>query len=137
MPKPRLPTNVLALRGTIAHDPARYADRASEPQPSEFVDPATLPVPATLSELEALAWVDLAGKVHGGSVAVHDLPALVTMARLYAVILFGESIDLRAVTAFRQYLALFGMTPADRSRVSVIDPRSGTVEDADDEFARQ
>ena len=131
MPKPRTPTNVLALKGAFKKHPERKPDRADEPV-AETVNPATLPLPLGLTELEVLAWRELAPRVHAGTFAMSDLPALVTMARLYAHVLFDEHLDLKVASALLRYLAMFGMTPADRSRVKVAGKAHKA--DPDDEF---
>lgn len=131
MPAQRKPTNVLALNGTFKHDPARGRAREGEPE-LEPVDPVSLPVPYGLTHIEAVAWADLAPRIPAGTFAASDLPALIMMTRLYARVLYDEQVDLKLASAFLRYLALFGMTPADRSRVKVA--AGAKRADPDDEF---
>lgn len=131
MPAHRKPSNVLELNGAFKHDPSRGAARADEPQ-LQSVDPRTLAVPFGLSEIEALAWHEITPRVPAQTFTQADVPALVMMARLYSRVLFDPWLDVKVAGSFLRYLALFGMTPADRSRVKVIGNAPKT--DPDDEF---
>lgn len=114
----RKPTNVLQLAGAFKHDPKRGEARANEPKPAE---PLRLDAPAGLTQLQAMSWRELRKCVHEGSCSANDEPALLVAAKLYCRIVYEteDAFSTKDVTAFFSILTKFGMTPADRSRVSV------------------
>lgn len=117
MPAPRKPSNVLALAGAFKHDPKRAEGRAAEPKPAE---PLPTEPPPTLTELEATCWRDIRAHVHEGSVAFNDETAIEVASKLLCELRYNPGpMDIKTVNAFFKFLSLFGMTPADRSRVSV------------------
>lgn len=117
MPAPRKPTNVLQLAGAFKENPSRAEARANEPKPTE---PLSTQAPATLTELEATCWRDIRAHVYERSVAAHDELALEVAAKLLREIRYEPGpLDIKTVNAFFKFLSLFGMTPADRSRISV------------------
>jgi hypothetical protein len=116
MPKPRVATNVLAMRGAFETHPERAEDRAQEPKCIGELGDA----PQNLTEPEAACWRELCGMVHAGSVGSNDRVALEIFASLLAE--YRESrrdFNTAKLLRLQSFLAAFGMTPADRSRVKV------------------
>lgn len=110
MPRPRLPTAVLELKGAYKVNPGRRRARTNEPVVSgEVGEP-----PAHLDKPQAALWRDLAG--YGTWLTAADCMmlevAVVMFARFRAGELEGARIS-KLITA----LSKLGFTPTDRSRV--------------------
>jgi hypothetical protein len=130
MARPRKPTNVLELKGSFKKDPARGRERENEPEPdAQIGDP-----PGYFDEAQAEAYRELVKKAHAGVLSDADSVAVEAAAVLLARLrkapddfTAGEFGRLEAI------LGKLGMTPADRSKVSV--PKKPKHGDPLDEFA--
>lgn len=121
MPKPRTPTNVLALKGAFAHNPDRGRARAAEPEPvGEIGDP-----PDHLDELARDAWRELVKHAHAGVLCAADRPFMEYAAKVWAQIKASPEVDPKLGIRFESIIGRLGMSPADRSKVSAIKPRDG------------
>ncbi len=110
----RTPTNILRLRGTDKNTPARMRDRANEPQ---NVNPIGKPQ-AFLSAAEKRAWRLIVKECITGVLGEADRLAVAMASQLVARCMDNSATQPEKVLLFR-YLAQFGMTPADRSKVAV------------------
>lgn len=114
MPAVRKPTAVLEAAGSFKKNRART--RKGEPDTGRGVGPA----PEWLDETERAMWDEIVGDCAPGVFQSSDRVALTAMARLLAEFrhtpaLFGA----RKYALLLTFLARFGMTPSDRSRVVV------------------
>jgi len=112
--RPRTPTNILELKGSIKKDPLRFKDRENEPQ---NVNPVGDP-PDNLNEAEQSAWHQFVRESIDGVLGEADRIALEQACKIYAK---SKTADLTGQehTQFFRYLSQFGMLPADRSKISV------------------
>lgn len=116
MARPRTPTNVLALRGAFDKDPKRGVARENEPQPNGDVgDP---PIGQTVAVHDA--WKAIVECCAPGVLCKSDRIALQIAAVLLAEF-NGNAAEMPAARIARldSLLSRFGMTPSDRSKVSV------------------
>jgi hypothetical protein len=118
MPQPRIPTAILQAKGSFQHDPARGRARADEPQPAEPLgDP-----PECLDRDEKDMWHYVASLLPDGvafstdRLAMERLVCLLVKARRKIATSADESL-------IASYLAKWGMTPADRSRIHAVQPK--------------
>jgi hypothetical protein len=111
----RKPTNILKMNGAFDKDPARGRAREGEPEVTEPLDETP---PESFTEEETRAWKDLIKYAPEGVMKSSDYLAVELASRLLAEIRGGEA-GASTVNRFQVALACFGMTPADRSRVSV------------------
>ncbi len=120
MGRPRKPTNVLSLRGAFKHDPDRGRARQNEPIPDgEIGDP-----PGRLSEAEVACWREIVDLAHAGTLCRADRLSVECAARMWAEwVERGRDVDPRLRKEFLTLLGRFGMSPSDRSKVSVIKPK--------------
>jgi len=113
MPKPRTPSAVLEARGAFAKDPARQRE---DFQAGEF-DPAP---PTYFKAHQKAVWNEIVGVLPATVLQATDRMAVELAARLIAQ--FRKQPDDEVISAqvaqIRTALAVLGMTPADRSRVS-------------------
>lgn len=123
MPRPRTPTPLLEATGALKHDPKRYADRANEPRPTEPLGKA----PNHLSPAQKKVWKELAAIAPAGVLTNADRWIVETTVILMTKIRSG-SFTSTDTGQLRQCLASLGLTPADRSRVSV-EPTKNTEPD--------
>lgn len=127
MARHRQSSNVLALHGAFKHNPARGRARAAEPRPTAGLgDP-----PAHLDEAARDAWVELVARAHAGTLCAADAPFLEYAAKVWAQVKASDCVSPALGLRFEQVCAKLGMTPADRSRVSVQKPQG-----AESKFAR-
>jgi phage terminase small subunit len=113
MPKPRTPSAVLEARGAFAKDPARrredFAAGDFDPNPPEYFQPYQVAV-----------WDEIVGVLPATVLQATDRMAVELASRLVAN--FRQQPDAGVTSAqvaqIRTVLAVLGMTPADRSRVS-------------------
>lgn len=114
MPRPRTPTSVLEATGALAHDSKRYASRVTEPK---ITDALGVP-PKHLTTSQKKVWKELAATAPAGVLTSADRWIVETAVILMTKI---RSSDFSAadIGHLRSCLASLGMTPADRSRVSV------------------
>lgn len=131
----RKPSNVLELHGAFAKNPARGRERDGEPDETP-INPADLPVPLELDSTEAYAWRYMVDKPYPGTVTARDVPAFTLMVKLWTNIMYRPPLDMKEVARFQSLLAVFGMTPADRSRVKVLAMAKTAEADPTDEFAK-
>lgn len=116
MAKPRTPSNVLALKGAFAKNPSRGRDRADEPEPVGEIGDA----PKHLTSEERACWVELVLLCPVGVLCVNDRPFMEYAARVFASVRAPGPLDLKAGVRFEAIIGRLGMSPADRSKVSVI-----------------
>jgi len=117
MPAHRVPTSSLESKGSFLKHPERKRARADEPKPTgELGEP-----PNDLDGEEKKAWYYLASLLAPGVVSNMDRASMEEMACL-RVICKGKRATAAERQLYRGYLAAFGMTPADRSRVRASAP---------------
>jgi hypothetical protein len=123
MARPRTPTAVLETKGSFLRHPERKRARVNEPRPTgELGDP-----PGDLSKQEKVAWRYLASLLAPGVAKNMDRAAMEEVAILRVICKSGQATAAER-QLYRNYLAAFGMTPADRSRVQV-EPTAGRKDD--------
>jgi hypothetical protein len=113
MPKPRTPSAVLEARGAFAHNP----DRKREDFEAGVFDPAP---PTYFKAHQKAAWNEIVGVLPATVLQATDRMAVELAARLIAQFrkLPDDEVTSAQVAQIRTALAVLGMTPADRSRVS-------------------
>jgi hypothetical protein len=127
MARPRTPSALLELNGTFESHPGRKRAREREPKPSEPLGPP----PTHLQEQEAAVWLELSGLMPYGVATNLDRPTfeiaccLLTKFRYSRGTMSGAQMSLLATL-----LGRFGMSPAERSRITVPEAKN----DALDEF---
>lgn len=128
MPAVRKPTEVLERAGAFKINPSRGRARADEPKPEgELGDP-----PDHLAKDVKVAWRYLAALLPAGVAKDMDRAAMEEMAMLRVICQSSRATAAERVL-YKNYLSLFGMTPADRSRVK-IKPKSAEKSDPLAEF---
>lgn len=110
--RPRTPTRVLEMRGSFQKDPLRRAARANEPQ---VTTPLGEP-PTSLDEAEQARWRDIASWCHWLTVADRVLVEQTCQLWMAMRRRTGSPGQGKMLTV---NLIRLGMTPADRSKVSV------------------
>lgn len=116
MGRPRTPTEILERRGAFKHDPQR--GRARDGEPSDLQELGDPPAHITGNVLDA--WCDIVNASHEGVLSDADSIALEMAAHLLAGFRAKpESFAVSKLTRLEGLLSKFGMTPADRSRVTV------------------
>jgi phage terminase small subunit len=114
MPKPRTPSAVLEARGAFDKDPGRrredFEAGAFDPTPPKYFKPK-----------QRDAWSEIVGVLPASVLQATDRMAVELAARLIAQFraLDDSEVTSAQVAQIRTALAVLGMTPADRSRVSV------------------
>lgn len=113
MPKPRTPSAVLEARGAFDKDPARRRD---DFEAAEF-DPAP---PGYFSDAQRVVWHEIVAALPPSVLQATDRMAVELAARQVAYFRVTPDPDVTAaqLAQIRTALAVLGMTPADRSRVS-------------------
>jgi phage terminase small subunit len=112
------PVALALVKGSDTKNPARYRDRAKAPKPAAGIGV----VPGHLSPGAAVVWIELAPTMVDGVLTVADRIAWEALCELVA-----EMRDVKRDFSGAKYstlvslLARFGMTPADRAKVSVTD----------------
>ena len=113
--RPRTPTSILDARGAFKNHPERRKLRKDEPvQLPELGDP-----PKCLDEAEREAWQEVVDCCAPGVLRRPDRLAVEEAARLLAKIRSGEFVHPSLRGRFHSLLGKFGMTPSERSKVSV------------------
>lgn len=113
MAKPRTPSAVLEARGAFDKDPARRRDDfeagAFDPEPPKY-----------FSVKQKAVWAEIVTVLPATVLQATDRMAVEVAARLIAHFRALPDADVTAsqVAQIRTALAVLGMTPADRSRVS-------------------
>lgn len=113
MPKPRTPSAVLEARGAFDKDPARRRD--------DFAAGEFEPTPPTyFKQHQKDAWNEIVAALPATVLQATDRMAVELAARLIAQFrkLPDSQVTSAQVAQIRTALAVLGMTPADRSRVS-------------------
>lgn len=113
MPKPRTPSAVLEARGAFDKDPARRRD--------DFEAGVFDPTPPTYFKAHQKAvWNEIVAALPANVLQATDRMAVELAARLIAHFrkLPDDEVTSAQVAQIRTALAVLGMTPADRSRVS-------------------
>lgn len=126
--RPRTPTKVLDARGAFKNHPGRAKERENEP-----VDLPPLGVcPASFNDSEKIAWADIVKSDVAGVLTAQDYLSVEIAAQLLAQTretqivkndVTGERYALPGLSDARHsqligLLGKFGMTPAERSKVS-------------------
>jgi hypothetical protein len=114
MTRPRTPTQILEVKGSFLRHPERKRARVNEPRPTGELGDA----PEDLSKEEKTAWRYLASLLAPGVAKNMDRAAMEEAATLRVICKSGQATAAER-QLYRNYLAAFGMTPADRSRVHV------------------
>ena len=113
MPRPRKPTSLHVVAGTLRS--SRHRDRQDEP---EVIEPLGGPPQGWPGGAKAL-WHELSGMVPPGVATKSDRLAFELLCRLAARMRENSEALTPALAAqIRTACAVFGMSPADRSRVS-------------------
>jgi hypothetical protein len=116
MARPRKPTTVLELTGAYRKDPQRRADRANEPESLGPIGAA----PLHFSEELKAIWNELVALASPGVLTVSDrLTVEVTCRMVLRVRREDSAWGSADVNVLMRCLSLMGMTPTDRSKVSV------------------
>lgn len=115
MARPRTPTSILAARGGL-DKPGRAAKREGEPEVvGEIGDP-----PDYFTEPSRQAWYDIVEAMHAGTYGrAERLSVEVAALLLTKIRRMGPAVDGQTVTRFQAFLSSSGMTPCDRSKISV------------------
>jgi hypothetical protein len=120
MARPRKPTPVLELNGAFKKNPQRRKGRDSEPLPTgPLGDP-----PPSFDANEKAMWFEVAGELPPGVATNADRKAfelLVAIATRLRVNGIGgrDGVNGSELGTLRGLFGQFGMTPADRSKISV------------------
>ena len=118
MPKPRKPTSQLSEL-TLKRNTGRYADRANEPKPTNILGPP----PKHLAPTQKKLWKELVKRIPDGVLYDCDTYIVELTVRLIEKMRTGTLMT-SEVSQYRGCLASLGLTPADRSRVSVSEPQT-------------
>ncbi len=118
MARPRLPTNVHELKGTGKVHPERMRERENEPKDDRDLGKA----PGWLDAEEKKAWKEITDHAIPGVLKKVDALSVAMAAQLLAKCKAREASGQEQNLLYR-YLAQFGMTPADRSKIQL--PQSG------------
>lgn len=120
MARPRKPTKILELSGSFKGRPGRKAQRQAEPVP---VAGAGNP-PRYMTTDQKKVWREIVKKTPEGVITAMDrctLEIVVTLLHRFREATSGKSERLQGaeLSALMRGLSSLGMTPADRSKVSV------------------
>lgn len=120
MARPRKPTKILELNGAFKNHPKRGRARANEPVPNGPLGEA----PSYLRGREKALWSELASIVPSGVLTIADRWLVeVACGLIYKRRRFGiggrDGVTTGELSQLIQCLARMGMTPADRSKISV------------------
>ena len=116
MARPRTPSNVLQMRGAFDKNPKRGREREGEPEANgEIGEP-----PESLSEDAKKCWFEIEGLLAPGVLCRSDRLALEMAASLLVQMREMKWVAPAALIArYEAQIGKFGMTPSDRSKVSV------------------
>lgn len=126
MGRPRTPTNVLELKGSLKRHPERR-DAEHEPKPDK---PIRKTVPDWMNRAEAKVWRELKAACAPGVLTGSDNAVLELAACLVAE--FREcpqDFPTSRINPMISALARLGMTPADRSKIGVGGPKRNEFDD--------
>ena len=127
MPAHRKPTALLKLAGSDRKDPQRYRGRKHEPKPDGPLGACPRKFGQAQKEV-AQAWNAIAENCPAGVLTAMDRVAVQLAAALLAEF-WRDPFAFQAAKHTRQHslLGAFGMTPSDRTRVSVPPRGEGEV----------
>lgn len=126
MAGPRTSTAILELRGAFKNHPGRRLERAGEPVTAE---PVGTP-PEGLDDACKAAWNELVDIAPAGVLCRFDRVALEIAAVLLAQFRASPSdFPVTKLSRLNALLGQFGMTPSDRSKVSIARPTGGSKYD--------
>ena len=116
MPRTRVPTEILTATGAFDRHPERKRARESEPQPESAIGEP----PTSLTASQRACYMEIVNRSHPG--VLSDADGFVV--ELAAVLLERfrrdpETISAAKLARLQQLLSLMGLSPADRSRVSI------------------
>jgi phage terminase small subunit len=114
MPTPRKSTEVLEQSGAFKHDPQRRDARANEPKPVGELGTA----PVYMTKEQKKLWKELANQVTPGWLTIAERWAVELAVTLMSKMRDG-TIKTAEYTALASLMSKLGLTPSDRSRVSV------------------
>jgi hypothetical protein len=115
MPRPRTPKERAEVTGRTKKDPGRFAGRSS---------PVTGPLgdaPAWLSPGQVAAWEVFRTELPWLQMSDRHLVALACL--IQARVVAGEDVGATLLNQLRLCLMLMGATPADRSKVTVVEEK--------------
>ena len=115
MSRPRISTAILEARGAFIHNPGRRVARANEPKPTGQLGRP----PKHLASDEKKIWRELARIVPPGVLTNSDRWFVEMTVRLMPC-LRQRTVTASQIGQLLQCLGRMGLTPADRSRVSVV-----------------
>ena len=115
MARPRSPTNVLKLKGADKVNPGRMKEREGEP---ENINPLG-DAPEELNEAEKKYWDTLKAESIPGVLGGADRQAVAIAAKLLAIVYSEDGASSAQINQLTKLLSQFGMTPADRSKISI------------------
>ena len=124
--RPRKPTNVLEFSGALDKNPQRRRARAGEPKPDKPLGAC----PRSQNDRVRAAWNFIKRSAPAGVLTKADRTGVLAAAICLAEFELNGSLD--HIKEYRQWASRFGLTPADRSRVSIPDPPKEP--DPDDPF---
>ncbi len=114
MPQPRVPTNILRLRGADKKHPDRMKERENEPVNK---NPIGKP-PSYLTVKEKKYWGEIIHDCIDGVLGEADRIAVSMAARLLGKCAGNNATSQEQTQLFR-YLGQFGMTPSERSKIAI------------------
>jgi hypothetical protein len=114
MARPRTPSAILELKGAFKKDPQRKEQRSQEPRPQGIIgDP-----PLFFDVERASIWHEIISQVPDGVLTNADRIILELTCSLVHGLRQGSS-ERGDLSLLKSCLASLGMTPADRSKISV------------------
>lgn len=130
MARPRTPSNVLTLRGSDKKHPERARARSNEPKPDEEIGPA----PGHLPSAARICWDEIVRLAHPGTLCSSDRLIVEHGSQLLSELRASDwKVHPTLLIRWEGFLAKLGMTPSDRSKVSVM--KSKPDADPLDEFS--
>ena len=116
MARPRKPSNVLELNGAFKRNPARGKARENEPVPNGEIGEPPAHLPAKVAE----CWREIVKLAHPGVLCKADRLIVEHAAQILSLLRADQWRGNPAlVNRFEVVLGKLGMSPADRSKVSV------------------
>jgi hypothetical protein len=115
MPRRRIPTEKAEITGAAKINPGRFAGR-SKPHTGELGN-----APAWLNPGQVAAWEVLRTELPWLQKSDRVLVALA--ATILARVMAGEDVGMTAVNTLRLFLAQMGASPADRTKVMMVEER--------------
>lgn len=114
MSRPRIPTEMLDARGSFIAQPSREKARAGEP----ITDRPLGDPPERLDADCKAVWVEIADQLAPGVACVSDRQMFEVLVRLVVKLRAGK-IRIMELSCLISLCGRFGMTPSDRSKVTV------------------